>query len=567
MRHTLAFLFLFAATLAPVFGQIPPPSSRERILQRPSPLSTQQPKLIVGIVVDQMRYDYLYRYQSKYGAGGFKRLLREGFSCENTHFNYVPTYTGPGHAAIYTGTTPSVNGIIGNDWYDPEWGKNRYVTADERVRTVGAPGKTGQHSPAVMLSTTITDELRLATNFQSKVVGVCLKDRGSILPAGHFPDASYWFDDETGNWITSTYYPDSLGLPQWVQQFNSRRLAAKHLALDWTTLHPEGEYRESFMDWDKYEKRIKGNPDGKFPYRLSELQKTAGTGYGLIRYTPFGNTLTLDFAMAAIDNMGLGADEVPDFLCLSFSSTDYCAHQFGIHAVETQDTYLRLDAEIERLLKFLDEKFGRDNVLVFLTADHGGAETPMHLLSLKTPAGIFEETKLEDALAAQIKQATGRAGDYILEVNNQQIWLDRKALQRDGLKQADVETLIINHLRSLPGVYDAFTRAELMQLPAEYPFVAETRRGFHPRRSGDILYQLDPAWHADDRFFKTGGTTHGSPYAYDTHVPLLWHGWRVRRGETHAPVSITDIAPTLAAMLRIMEPNGTTGQVIQDLMR
>lgn len=523
-----------------------------------------KPKIIVGIVIDQMRYDYLYRYQSHYGSGGFNRLLEAGFSCENTHFNYVPTYTGPGHAAIYSGSTPSLNGIIGNDWWDPEWRAKRYCTADKRYRTVGGVAKTppeiGQQSPAAMLSSTITDELRLSNNFRSKVAAVCLKDRGSILPAGHIPNACYWFDDTSGNWITSTYYPDSLGLPQWVRDYNTQRWPDTFLSKTWEMGHTP---TESFANWDFV--GTYGNLQGGFPHDFATAQDKGG--YGVLRYTPFGNTLVTDFAMKTVEGMGLGADEWPDFLCLSYSATDYCAHQFGIHAAETEDMYVRMDRELARLIDFLDKKFGKNNVLLFLTADHGGAETPAHLRQLRIPAGVFPESKLEEILEKSLAAAFGLSGNFIQAIENQQIWLNWDALADFDLKPEDVVEALGGQLRSLPGVYDVLTRQELELLPAEYPFISELRRGFHPRRSGDIIYLLDPAWHADDKFFATGGTTHGSPYPYDTHVPLLWYGWHIQPGETFAPVSITDIAPTLAAMLRIMEPNSTTGKIIEDLMR
>jgi predicted AlkP superfamily pyrophosphatase or phosphodiesterase len=525
-----------------------------------------KPRIIIGIVVDQMRYDYLYRYTSSYGKGGIKRLLAEGYSCENTHYNYMPTYTGPGHAAIYSGTTPSVNGVIANDWYDPELGKDRYVTADTRYQTVGGTiGKVGQHSPSVLLSTTVTDELRLATNFRSKVVGVCLKDRGSILPAGHIPNACFWFDDASGNWITSSYYPDSLQLPQWAQDFNARKVAESYLTGAWDKL-PGRDYSQSYSNWKSYE-------DGKYfthftgdmPYDLAAIRKKTGN-VGVIRFTPFGNSLTLDFALEAIDKMELGADEWPDFLCLSFSSTDYIGHQFGIHAEETQDAYLRLDQDITRLLDYVDKKFGKDNALVFLTSDHGGAETPEHLKELRIPTGVFEESKLEDVLENALSTNFGRAGNYIHAHSNQQVWLNWDLLADFDLDPNEVAQVITGTIRMQPGVADVFTRDELEQLPYDYPFVAELRRGIHPRRSGEILYQLDPSWHADDKFFKEGGTTHGSAYPYDSHVPLLWYGWRIKPGESFKPVSITDIAPTLSAMLRIIEPNGTTGKLIEEIL-
>lgn len=522
-----------------------------------------RPKLVVGIVVDQMRYDYLYRYYKHYGQGGFNRLLDGGFSCENTHFNYVPTYTGPGHAAIYTGTTPAVNGIIGNDWYDPEWGAKRYCTEDKNFKLVGGSAKskpaTGQHSPASMLSSTITDELRLSNNFRSKVASVCLKDRGAILPGGHIPNACYWFDDASGNWITSSYYPDSMGLPQWVRDYNARRWPDTFLTKTWEMGHAP---TESFADWN-YPGSY-GSMTSGFPHDFASAR--ASGSYGILRYTPYGNTLVTNFAMRTIEGMQLGDDENPDFLCISYSATDYCAHQFGIHAQETEDMYVRMDKELTRLLDYLDRKFGKNNVLVFLTADHGGAETPLHMNKLRIPAGVFAESLLEDQLEKGLANQFG-AADFIKAVENQQIWLNWEAIVDLNQSPEEVAHAITDMLRSMPGVYDALLRQEVDLLPAEYPFVSEIRRGIHPRRSGHILYHLDPAWHADDKYFGKGGTTHGSPYPYDTHVPLLWYGWRIQPGESHKPVSITDIAPTLAAMLRIMEPNGTTGKVIEEVMK
>lgn len=522
---------------------------------------SKAPRLVVGIVVDQMRYDYLYRFADQYGNGGFKRLLGEGFSCENTHYNYMPTLTGPGHAAIYTGTTPAVNGIIGNEWFDPELDDMRYVTADKRYKTVGAPGKSGQHSPSVLLSTTITDELKLSNNGKSKVVGVCLKDRGSILPAGHIPDACFWFDDPTGNWISSSYYPDSVALPSWVQNFNSNGKAKKYLETPWAPLKP---LKASLPGWSRFKSDQYGDITGDFPHNLAAQRKNGG--YGILRFTPAGNTLTLDFALEALDQMELGRDEHPDFLCLSFSATDYCGHQFGIHAEELEDTYVRLDLELERLLSALD-KLGKENVLVFLTADHGGGETPAHLRELRIPAGVFDESKLEKQLEEAIGTELGTPANYLSAVANQQIWINWRAMQDLEADPVRVAGVIGDVLRQMPGIYEVFSREELLMLPSDFPFAAETRRGIHPRRSGDMLFMLDPAWHPDDNLFKTGGATHGSQYAYDTHVPLLWYGWRVKAGETFSAVSITDIAPTLAAMLRIMEPNGTTGKVIEEIMR
>jgi predicted AlkP superfamily pyrophosphatase or phosphodiesterase len=527
--------------------------------------SMAQPRLIVGIVVDQMRYDYLYRYAESYSDKGFKRLLNEGLSCENNHYNFVPTYTGPGHACVYTGCGPALNGVIANEWWDREWGGMRYVTADPRYRTVGTEGKVGQHSPQVLLSSTITDELRLSNNFRSKVVGVCLKDRGSILPAGHFPNAAYWFDDKTGQWITSNYYPDSLGLPAWVTDFNAEKRAETYCNQVWDK-QKNHNYRESFEGWAKRfdQGKYAVSLNGGFPHNLAAIRKRMGLG--VLRFTPWGNTITLDFALKAIENMGMGTDEDPDFLCLSFSSPDYCAHQFGIHAAETEDMYLRLDLEIAHLLDYLDRKFGKDQVLVFLTADHGGGETPRHLATLGMDTDVFPEDKLDSVLNARMQQHWSVKSKFVLEVANQQVWFNYPLLDSLRISLEQASAFITAQLRGMAGVYDAFTPAQLALLPVDYPFADALRRGVHPKRTGDVLFTLLPGWHPDDVAFLNGGTTHGSAYAYDTHVPLIWYGNGIRPGRNYQRTTVSDIAPTLAARLRIMEPNANIGKVIERVM-
>jgi predicted AlkP superfamily pyrophosphatase or phosphodiesterase len=520
-----------------------------------------RPKLVVGIVVDQMRYDYLYRYYDQYGNDGFKRLLREGQSCENTHFDYVPTYTAPGHAAIYTGAYPSLHGIVGNDWYDRSWGRKRYVTKDTTVQSVGTTSKYGMHSPRVLLTTTITDELRLSNAMESRVYAICLKDRGSILPAGHIPNGCFWFDDETGNWVTSTYYQDSLQLPGWVQEFNDKGLSAQYMAKPWYPIAPKTAYKPSFPGWDEYEKRLSPNTDGRFPYDLPAMVTTKGN-YADLRETPFGNSFTMDFALHALETLKLGKSTATDFLCLSFSSTDYCGHRFGIHAEETQDTYLRLDEELARLLKYLDNTLGKENVLVFLTADHGAAETCRHMTDLEIPAGSFAQRKLQTSLDSLFSARTNLPGTYIHWVKNQHVWFNYEQLAKAKLTKEKACQIAVDFIRKQDGVYGAFSVEEAMMLPAEYPHSALIRRSIHPKRTGDVVFLLEPAWNSDFKYYAKAGTTHSSGYSYDTHVPLIWYGWHIKKGWNVKPVTIVDIAPTLAAMLHIMEPNGSSGKVL-----
>ena len=310
----------------------------------------QGPKLVVGIVVDQMKYDYIYRYWNKLGEGGFKRLVKEGFEFSNTKYNYAPTVTGPGHASIFTGATPSLHGIISNDWYNRATKQFVYCVDDSTFKTVGSKGNAGMMSPANLMVNTIGDELKLATNFKAKVIGIALKDRGAVLTAGHAANAAYWFDSKSGNWITSSYYmPD---LPGWVNTFNALKYPQQYSKMVWNTLLDISKYTESTPDDTPYESAYKGEDSPTFPHDFGKLNSK---DYENIRRSPFGNTMTKDFAKAAITAEQLGGDEITDMLCVSFSSTDYIGHQFGTNAIETEDCYLRLDKDIEDFLDFLDK--------------------------------------------------------------------------------------------------------------------------------------------------------------------------------------------------------------------
>ncbi|MFI5204661.1 MAG: alkaline phosphatase family protein, partial [Flavobacteriales bacterium] len=323
-----------------------------------------KPKLVVGIVVDQMRYDYLYAFAKRYTANGFKRLLKEGFVFHNAHFNYVPTYTGPGHASIYAGSTPSSHGIIANDWPDKTTGKNIYCTSDSTVSTVGTTTLAGKQSPHYLLSTNIADELRLATNKQSKVVGIALKDRSSIMPAGHMPTGAYWFDDSIGNWITSSYYTKEL--PAWVKTYNDKKTAEKYLSQNWNTLFSIETYTNAWGDTNRYEKVFAGEKSSAFPHPLAQIRKENHGSFNTIKFTPFGCTITTELAMEAIKAEELGKDEITDLLCISYSSPDYVGHYYGIRSIEMEDIYLRLDRELEMLFQFLDKQVGKGQYTVFL---------------------------------------------------------------------------------------------------------------------------------------------------------------------------------------------------------
>jgi predicted AlkP superfamily pyrophosphatase or phosphodiesterase len=552
-RFTFSFLLLL------LLWQLPEPASAQR--RRKGTAAPARPQLVVGIVVDQMRYDFLYRYWDKYGNDGFKRLLREGFNFKNGHYNYAPTYTGPGHASVYTGTTPAVHGIIGNNWYQRSTNHNIYCVEDKTVQAVGAAATAGQMSPANLRSTTITDELRLATNMQAKVIGVGLKDRGSILPAGHTANGAYWYDGVSGNWVTSTYYLQEL--PQWVQQFNGRKLPEQYLSQPWATLLPIEQYTESTADDVPWESPFANEGRPVFPHNLPAIR---GNTFGLLPNTPFGNSLTTEFALEAIRAEQLGKRNVTDFLALSYSSPDIIGHQFGPNSVEVQDTYLRLDREIAALLRFLDGHVGKNNALVFLTADHGAARVPAYLQSLRIPAGTTEGKAMADSLEVFLGKRFG-AGKWVEQYINQQVYLNHALIARGKVDLEEVQEAAAAYLLRQPAVSRTITAKALMRTNWDGSLMGLVEKGFYPRRSGDVIVLLDPEWFEGYGNRPHRGTTHGSLFTYDTHVPILWYGWRVNPGESVHRVSITDIASTISAWLNIPQPNGNTGHPLQEYMR
>ncbi|MCE3278919.1 MAG: hypothetical protein K0S44_1110 [Bacteroidetes bacterium] len=517
-----------------------------------------KPKLVVGIVVDQMRYDYIYRYWDKFGNDGFKRLVNEGFFCRNTNFNYVPTYTGPGHASVYTGTTPSVHGIIANEWFDKQTGKYMYCAEDQAVNGVGTTSGEGKRSPVNNLTTTITDELRISSNLKSKVIGIALKDRSAIMPAGHTANAAYWYDGSNGAFISSTYYMKEL--PSWVQEFNKKELAKKYLFQPWNTLLPIDQYTESIQDNNNFEGYLKGETGPVFPHDLPKLMAANG-GLNLIRSTPFGNTLTKDFAIEVIKNENMGRSGATDFLAISFSSPDYIGHTWGPNSVEQEDDYIRLDKEMAELLKFLDTQLGKENVLVFLTADHAAPEVPAYLKSLKIPAGYVDEGKMNYELKNFLKKMYGDT--LVLSMSNQQVFLNHKVIEEKKLFLKEIQEVAAAFLSGFEGV--AETQTAITMNSSSYTEGARylMQNGYNVKRSGDVLINYLPAW-VD---YHHTGTTHGSPYSYDTHVPLIFYGWNVSHGSNADQVNITDIAATLAMMLNIQFPNGCTGKPISVLVK
>ena len=514
--------------------------------------SNSRPKLIVGIVVDQMRYDYLTRFESKFGDGGFKRMMSEGFNCKNHHFNYVPTYTGPGHASIYTGTTPKYHGIVGNNFYDKDTKDMVYCAGDDNVNSVGTTDDAGKMSPHRMQTTTFGDENRLFTQMRGKTIGVSLKDRGAILPAGHTANAAYWFHGrDEGSWVSSSFYMNEL--PQWVKDFNTSETAESYLK-DWNTYYDIKTYTESGVDENTFEGGFKGKDKATFPYDLKALSKD-NRGFDILKATPYGNSLTADFAMAAIKAENLGVDNITDVLAVSFSATDYVGHNFGVNSKEIEDTYIRLDKDLERFFEYLDATVGKGEYTVFLTSDHGAVDVPSYLASVKIPAGYVDNKDRKEKFNTFLKTTYGTKA-IVENISNNQIFLDRAKVKELGLNLIDVQNAIAMEQLGYKNVTKVYTATKMSTTSFSTGIEELLQNGFNQKRSGDVILVNDAAFISYGRT----GSTHGSGLNYDTHVPLLFFGKGIKHGETFDKTVIPDIAPTISALLGISFPNGATGK-------
>lgn len=515
----------------------------------------KKPKLVVGIVVDQMRYDYLNRYWDRYGEGGFKRLISGGFNCKNHTYNYIPTVTAAGHASVYTGTTPKYHGITGNDFYDAQLKQRVYCCTDQSQNTLGSNSGAGQMSPHRMLSTTITDQLRISSNFRSKVVGVAIKDRGAILPAGHAGNAAYWFDGgKYGNWISSTYYMEDL--PQWVKDFNTEKSIDRYFENDWNTLYPIDTYVASARDDNAFEGKYRGERAPVFPHEINKL-RVMNDNYSILKSTPMGNSMTLDFALAAIENEEMGQDDITDFLAVSFSSTDYIGHQFGVQSVEVEDTYLRLDQDMERMLNYLDEHIGEGQYTVFLSADHGATIPPSYLKANKIKAGYVNTKELNGNIKDFIKR-NYKSDKLISSISNRQIFFDHDELARLKLDADEVAERTAAFVLRQKDVYKVYTAAQIMNNASTIGEFNLIDNGYNQKRSGDVMYRFEP----NVINYSRTGSTHGSGYYDDLHVPFLLYGSGVKQGHTFEPTVISDIAATVAAILDITPPNTCKGQPV-----
>jgi len=489
-----------------------------------STLAAERPKLILAIAVDQFRYDYLLRFRSEYKQG-LDRLLTRGAVFSNAYYQHFPTVTAIGHSTYLSGATPAVSGIVANDWFDREAGKTVTSVSDDSVKMLGGDADGGA-SPRRLLVTTIGDELKMSNGGRSRVIGMSLKDRSAILPAGHMADGAFWFDEKSGSFVSSTYYFSSL--PAWVSVFNEER--------------PVDRYRGA---------RWQGG----------QLPGEAGPNlYRAVYGSPFGNELLEALAERAVVSEKLGQRDATDLLTVSFSSNDAIGHAVGPDSPEVHDVSVRTDQVLGRLFQFLDSKVGIDNVLVIFTADHGVSPVPEVNQARKMPGGRMTPRIVHDTVQAELTKKYG-AGDWISSPSEHSIYLNLDLIRAKKLDRAEVNAAAAAAARAIPHVFRVYTREQLV---TGYAMEDEVGRrvanGFYERRGADLYILLEPYW-----MFSAHGTTHGSTFSYDAHVPVIFMGPGIKAGRFDVKIAVNDVAPTMATLLGIETPSGSVGRVLAEI--
>lgn len=577
------FVLLFGFTSQQNSAQKKQSSESTSVRQQTTAPRSQRtrPRLVLLIVVDQFRYDYLERFGELFVANGIKRLLKNGASWTEANYDHAPTNTAPGHASLTTGTWPSENGIVSNTWFERETGRRVSSVTDDSTMLLG--GKIGEKgsSPRRMLSSTLGDEMRLATNDRAKVIGISHKNRSAILPGGRHANAAYWFSSNTGNMVSSTYYFDRL--PSWVDRFNQVHPADKYYGAKWDRLLPEAEYlKYAGPDDPSWEDIGTAKDTNTFPHIITGGATKPGRDfYEALDYSPFENDILVAFTDQAILNEKLGVDSDTDLLSVSFSSNDYVGHRFGPYSQETMDISLRVDRQVAELLNIVDSRVGLQNTIVVFTADHGVAPIPEHAASINLPGRRVIAEDLLNVVKAGIKDRyPNKQGvdDYIqkFKYNNKvregfingNLYINYEALKRDGVDANELEHVIGDAAMTVPGIARYFTRPQLESdsIATFDPVARKVLHGFNSQRSGDVWIVLQPYCvlisEPDDPADPRDPADHGSPYTYDTHVPLIIMGNNLQPGRYIEAVSPADVAPTLANILGVQAPSNSTGRVL-----
>ena len=543
----LCFLFLSIVSNA----QTPKPALSD---------NSSKPKLIVGIMVDQMRWDYINQFKPYFTSQqGFLRFMNDGASCNNNMIPYIPTVTACGHASVYTGSTPAIHGIAGNQWFDNILQKSVYCVEDPTVVSVGIDGSAaGKMSPKNLWTSTIGDEMKLASNFKSKVYGISIKDRGAILPAGHSADGAFWYDSKTGKFISSNYYYKTL--PSWVSNYNDQHRVDSLYTKGWDLSLAKSVY-EANCDGDinVYESTAFGANQKGFPYNLSQF---IGKDYGKIASTPYGNNLVTEMAEMTLINEGLGQDDITDLLAISFSSPDYIGHSFGPNSWETMDGYIKLDVQLAKLFASLDKQVGKNNYTVFLTADHAVQHIPDYAKKHHLPGGLLIESDIKKELNGLLVK-NGLDPKMISDIGEYYIHFNHDLMDSLHVSQAQMVQLVTNSLEKNPGILQVVETRKAATAPLPEALRERIVNGYSSQRSGDLFIVTKSGFM--DGY--TTGTTHGTLYNNDAHIPLLWYGNGIKKGAINTLNYMTDIAPTVTTLLGIQMPSGSIGNPILGVLK
>lgn len=519
-------------------------------------IPSDKPKLVIGIVVEQMRQDYVERFWDNFGPKGFKKLAINGTYCQDANYNFSLTQTAPGYATIVTGTEPSEHGIVSNFWFNPLTGNKEDCVEDSRCKTTGEKNSKFSYSPKNIFSTTFADEAKLFNRGESKIISISLNHYGAILSGGFTADAAYWFDPNTGNWVSSTYYLDTI--PQWVNELNNKRMPDEYLLRQWTPMLPIEQYNEVLPDSSEYEFGIDGIYK-VFPYNYPDITKTIQK-YELLTMIPEGNTHTTDMAIATLYNEGLGQDENTDFLFINYSVSENIGKLYGPQSIEVQDLFLRLDNDLGHLIDVIEETVGKNNVLIYVTSNHGVSETPQYLLDNKMPAGSYKQHYMLALLKSYLKAVYGE-GDWILDYSNNQIFLNKILIEDSQIPLAEFQEKVISFIINSTGISNAVSSNQFQNIIFRQGMPAKMQNSFNQKRSGDIMISLKAGWIEDIPY----ATDHNSGYKYDTNVPLIWYGWKVKKQNIFREINMTDIAPTISMILGTPAPPATTGTSLQDV--
>ena len=521
-------------------------------------IPSEKPRLIIGIQLSDFRNDFITKYWDNLSEGGIKRLVTLGTYCKNASINYTNKDHGVGVTTIVTGSTPSEHGIVSDNWYSALKDEVIYCVDDYTANTVGGSYENGKYSPQNLYTTTFSDEIKLSNQFKSKVYSISLSPVSAVLSGGHTADAAFWFDFQNGDFITSSYYTDTL--PNWVDTFNVKNIPETYLEEgEWTMLLPKEKYSFGSEDDSKYEIGIR--KQNTFPYELDKLAKKISKNepFQVLNYTPYGNTLIKDFAIQTIVNENLGKDDYTDVLMLNFTTLEYIASHFGPLSIEMEDLVLRLDKDLEHFFKFIDSYVGMENTLIYFTAEEGIGYPSDYLTQKHIPAGEFSTNSASMLLQSYLNNLYGK-GDWVKQFADGQIHLNDNLIISAGLDPAEIQSVVADFVIQFHGVKHTITATTLENTNFTTGIDAKIQNGFNKKRSGEVFYILREGFvevTSDKIVLKS----------YHGNIPLIFYGWKIKRETIYDPVSLDDIAPTINSLLEVDIPNAATGIPIKEILK